>query len=376
VEIISGRSRSIPKQNEETVNYTYDPAGRAMETVSEGKMSSKVISHYAGSGGAPTWTSEGSEKWTRNIPGIDESLDAVQEAGKSPVLQLHDLEGNVVGTAADNETETKLLSTYNSTEFGVPQPGTTPPKYAWLGATGVSSEPSLGSGTSTEGGASYVPQVARSLQTAPVVPPGAFPNGQGTGSQYGSEIPGWYISLSSAESAETVIEYAAKLEAERKQAEKEAREDWEKGERENAEIAQRNAEDNPSPTEGGAEEEGEEEGGEIDPTKDGKYGQLHSEVKDIRCDEMGCKGMLYYNAVIPGRGKRSSELQITVEIVNPGYTEPIVTHPAVYNNSDTPSYQEEIFIPAGSAIVISLYVELGRHYEHLRQAFGDLQVYG
>jgi hypothetical protein len=93
----------------------------------------------------------------------------------------------------------------------------------------VSSEPSLGSGTSTQGGASYVPQVARSLQTAPIVPPGAFPNGQGTGSQYGSEIPGWYISLSSAESAETVIEYAAKLAAERRQAEKEAREDWEKG---------------------------------------------------------------------------------------------------------------------------------------------------
>ncbi len=132
------------KQNEETINYTYDPSGRPMETISEGKTSSKVISHYAGPGGALTWTSEGTEKWTRNIPGIDGTLDAIQEAGKAPVLQLHDLEGNIVGTVEDSESATKLLSTYNSTEFGVPQAGTTPPKYAWLGATGVSSEPSQG----------------------------------------------------------------------------------------------------------------------------------------------------------------------------------------------------------------------------------------
>jgi hypothetical protein len=62
-------------------------------------------------------------------------------------------------------------------EFGVPQPGTTPPKYAWLGAAGVSTETSFGSGVATQSGASYIPQVARALQTAPVVPPGAFPGG-------------------------------------------------------------------------------------------------------------------------------------------------------------------------------------------------------
>jgi hypothetical protein len=45
---------------------------------------------------------------------------------------------------------TKLISTYNSTEFGVSQPGTRPPKYAWLGADGVSSEPSQATGASTQ----------------------------------------------------------------------------------------------------------------------------------------------------------------------------------------------------------------------------------
>jgi hypothetical protein len=171
-------------------------------------------------------------------------LDAIQTNAGTPVLQLHDLQGNIVATVKDNEAETKLASTYNSTEFGVPQSGTTPPKYAWLGADGLATE--LSSGAATKGGASYVPQVARNLQTAPVVPPGAFPNGQGTGSQYESEIPGWYISLSSAESAETVIEYAAKQAALKKKAEEEALERQHDREEYPEPI--------PSPEEGGANE--------------------------------------------------------------------------------------------------------------------------
>jgi DNA-binding beta-propeller fold protein YncE len=168
------------EQNKQLLDFKYDPMGRTMETASENKETkakTNVISHYAGSGNALTWTSEGTEKWTRNIPGIDGTLSATQEAGKAPMLQLHDLEGNIVGAVEDNEAVTKLLSTYNSTEYGVPNEGKTPPKYAWLGAAGVSTETSFGSGAATQGGASYVPQVARALQTAPVVPPGAFPNG-------------------------------------------------------------------------------------------------------------------------------------------------------------------------------------------------------
>jgi DNA-binding beta-propeller fold protein YncE len=198
-------------QNEKTNNYLYDPAGRAMETeaVVKGKKEPIVTSHYSGSGEALTWTSEEeAKKWSRNIPGIDGALDAIETSGGVTTLQLHDLHGNIVGEVGISETETKLTETYNSTEFGVPNEGKAPPKYAWLGAGGVSTE--LSSGVSTQGGASYVPQIARDLQTAPVVPPGAFPDGQGTGSQYESEIPGWYISLSSQESANTLAEYAAK----------------------------------------------------------------------------------------------------------------------------------------------------------------------
>jgi YD repeat-containing protein len=204
------------KQNEETVEYVYDPDGRTLETQSKGKTTATAISHYSGPGEALTWSSEEEgKKWSRDIPGIDGALDAIEKSGEEtkPVLQLHDLQGNIVGTAADSETETKLISTYNSTEFGVPNEGKAPPKYAWLGASGVTSETTFGTGVSTEGGMSYVPQIARNLQTAPVVPPGAFPNGQGTGSQKDSEIPGWYITLSNQESAATIAEYTAKQES-------------------------------------------------------------------------------------------------------------------------------------------------------------------
>ena len=229
------------KQNEETLEYVYDPAGRPMETKSKGKTAATVNSHYSGPGAAPVWTSEEEEKkWSRNIPGIDGALDAIETSSGSTTLQLHDLEGDTIGEAAVSETETKLLKSYNSTEFGVPSEGKAPPKYAWLGASGVASEPAFGTGTITQGGASYVPQVARDLQTAPVVPPGAFPDGSGTGSEASSEIPGWFTKLSGEESAATGAAYQKKLEEEAKKRAEEVREDWEKSERENAEIESEN----------------------------------------------------------------------------------------------------------------------------------------
>jgi hypothetical protein len=87
------------------------------------------------------------------------------------VLQLHDLQGDAIVTAALSTTETKLLSTYNSTEFGVPNAGKTPPKFAWLGANDIAS--AFSSGVITYGATSYVPQTGRAQQSEAVEPPGA-----------------------------------------------------------------------------------------------------------------------------------------------------------------------------------------------------------
>jgi YD repeat-containing protein len=154
-------------QSEKTIAYTYDPAGRTLETTS-GSVS--TVSHYAGSGSALIWSAEeGGKSWTREIPGIDGRLDAIQTSTGAPVLQLHDLKGDIVATVGISETETKLLSQYNSTEFGVPNGKVAPPRYSWLGADGVASE--LSSGTVTQDGLTYVPQTGLPLQTQGAAPP-------------------------------------------------------------------------------------------------------------------------------------------------------------------------------------------------------------
>lgn len=198
-------------QHEETIEYNYDPSGRTRETTAKGI---KTITHYTGPGEALSWTSESSEKWSRNVPGIDGALDAIQSSTGTTTLQIHDLQSNIVGQVGTSETETKLLASFNNTEFGVPAGGKTPAKYAWLGAGGVST--AFETGITSEGGASYVPQLGRRIQTASVIPPGAFPNGSGPGTPEETVVPGWITAINEQESAATLAEWAAIQEAERK----------------------------------------------------------------------------------------------------------------------------------------------------------------
>jgi tripartite motif-containing protein 71 len=188
---------------EQKLEYKLDPDERTRETISSGKMKSTVITHYDSGGGAVAWTAEGSgetEKWTRNIPGIDGTLTATQsgegKTSKPAVLLLHDLHGNVVAEAAVSETETKLLKKYNSTEFGVPNGKEAPPKYAWLGARGVASE--LPSGVITQDGITYVPITGQPLQTEGV----ALPAIQNAATPFTRPVEAWVGSKSGAGAAE------------------------------------------------------------------------------------------------------------------------------------------------------------------------------
>jgi tripartite motif-containing protein 71 len=159
-------------QNGVTYKYSMDPASRVRETKKEtgGKIVAEIMSHYAGPGAEPSWTSEEEgKKWTRDIPGMDGTLTAIQPSTGTITLQLHDLQGDIVDTAADNENETKISTSYNSTEFGAPLNGPPPTKYSWLGAIGITSEQT--SGLVTQDGVTYVPQTGRPLQTQGIVPP-------------------------------------------------------------------------------------------------------------------------------------------------------------------------------------------------------------
>ena len=107
---------------------------------------------------------------------------------------------------------TGLEKLNNPTEFGVPT-GSKAPKYAWLGASGAESE--LETGVITQAGASYVPQLALTAQTEPVIPPGAAPNGvMATQAYCPPELP--WANESGDEGAENTVaqQRAKELEAE------------------------------------------------------------------------------------------------------------------------------------------------------------------
>ncbi len=164
---------SSQTQNEQTIGYQLDPAGRTLETISSGKPNdSTIISHYAGPESAPAWTiNPVSNELRRNITGISGSLVAIQNNGETPELQLTNLHGDIIAKASLSETATALAATADTSEFGVPTV-TTPAKYAWLGASELPTE--LPSGVITMGVRSYVPQIGRFLQPDPI--PGGSAN--------------------------------------------------------------------------------------------------------------------------------------------------------------------------------------------------------
>ena len=198
-------------QNGKGITYNLDPDARSREVITEeGESKTTAINHYPGPGEAISWTSEGGEKYTRDIPGIDGTLSAVEQNGLVPVLQLHDMQGNVIATAALSETETKLLSTYNSTEFGVPTTAS-PPKYSWLGAAGVRTE--FASGATASSGGGYVPRLGRPLQTQPIDPPGAVPTGTWSSGPYAGPGESWTGQSGAAWGAEASVREAARQRA-------------------------------------------------------------------------------------------------------------------------------------------------------------------
>jgi RHS repeat-associated protein len=159
------------EQNGQTIGYSLDPAGRTSEVISTGKIVATETQHYTEPGNTVAWTSEPSGNTTRDITAMN-GLVARQYNTEKPVLQLTNLHGDIIATAEDSETATKLASTIaEPTEYGVP--GTeAPPKYSWLGAHETPTE--LPSGIQAMGARSYVPQLGRFLQPDPL--PGGSAN--------------------------------------------------------------------------------------------------------------------------------------------------------------------------------------------------------
>lgn len=232
-------------QGAQTIGYNLDPDGRDRQIVSTGTVNSTVTYHYAGSGSAPSWTEDTGGKWTRNIYG-PEGLTAVQTGGESPVLQIQDLKGNIVGTASLSETATGLLSKGDSTEYGVPRTSS-PPKYSWQGASALRTE--LPSGVVAMGARSYVPEVGRFLQPDPIEGGSANAyaytygdpvNSSDPSGEFAVGTPSWvsgFLDEQSEAATEAAIQRAAEEQAAREEAEEKAREAAEGAVAEAAEAA-------------------------------------------------------------------------------------------------------------------------------------------
>jgi RHS repeat-associated protein len=157
-------------QSGETITNSLDPTGRTREQRSTGTTSSDITNHYSDSSDSPAWTIDTNNNWARDITGIDGNLAATQTNGSSPTVQLSNLHGDIVATASASASANSLLTTTDTTEYGVPTTGT-PPSYGWLGAQQRQTE--LASGATAMGARTYIPTIGAFTQPDPLTGGGA-----------------------------------------------------------------------------------------------------------------------------------------------------------------------------------------------------------
>jgi RHS repeat-associated protein len=154
------------------VTWQLDPLGRSRSYTSETNTSGSWTqtaartNHYDGTSDSPSWTSESTSAYTRNIDDIAGDLSAIYSSANGDILlQLTNLHGdvNIVLPINDNATPVQVMA---ADEYGNPLTGTSTSRYGWLGGKQRSSE--TPSGDLLMGARLYNPSLGRFLQTDPV----------------------------------------------------------------------------------------------------------------------------------------------------------------------------------------------------------------
>lgn len=158
-------------QNGVTNTYELDASLRQRSRLQAGGLEGTEVFHHDSGSDAPSWTERGTT-WSRNIVGIGGELAAIQDSASGVKFQLTNLHGDVIATAGPSPTETKLLATFSSDEFGNPGSGSAG-RFGWLGGKQRSTE--LSSGVIQMGVRSYVPSIGRFLTRDPVLGGSANP---------------------------------------------------------------------------------------------------------------------------------------------------------------------------------------------------------
>lgn len=157
-------------QGSTTRTFTLDPIGRIRSMTS---ASGTTVNHYTGPGDTPAWITEADGSWTRNVAGLG-GLAATVSSTKGVILQLNNLHGDVVATAANDASATGVTAYFEQTEYGAARSEniTNPSRYGWLGVAQRSID-SL-AGLVLMGVRLYNPATGRFLQVDPV--PGGSAN--------------------------------------------------------------------------------------------------------------------------------------------------------------------------------------------------------
>jgi RHS repeat-associated protein len=127
--------------------YTLDPTSAriAKAVATNGTTTSTTVNDYADNGDSPAWSTLNGT-WTREVGGPGGMLDATVTQSGAVTLDLVNLQGSEVATAADSTADTGIDSssyaTYN--EYGTPTNGAaSAATYGWLGGNERSAD-SLG----------------------------------------------------------------------------------------------------------------------------------------------------------------------------------------------------------------------------------------
>jgi hypothetical protein len=207
---------AVQEQNEKSIAYVYDPVGRTMTAKMTTKSgSTTAISHYAGPGDALTWTceevgeckEEKETKWTRNIPASTEHSTRSRPTAGRRCYNCTICRGTSWERSATTKVKRNSNTPTSAPNLAYRAAKKPRQKYAWLGAEGAESE--LGTGVITKAVATYVPQLARTLQAEQVIPPGAAPNGTGPGGLYITEESATAIESGNAAAANALAEQRA-----------------------------------------------------------------------------------------------------------------------------------------------------------------------
>ncbi len=119
-------------QGASTLTFNLDPLQSRAASTSDGTTT--TTNHFSSETDSPSWAGSGAA-WSDNVLGPDRGLAATVDQTGTVVLQLANMHGDIVATAADDPAATTTSSYGEATEYGLPRvaaSASTP--YGWLGS--------------------------------------------------------------------------------------------------------------------------------------------------------------------------------------------------------------------------------------------------